>query len=110
MGPPARFQDLADGGDDGCPDSWEDLATDAPSDSDEVAAAHSAQLTESETSSEEEPEERASKSGHSRARKDLVNLNKAVSRWLVQLSENELSQDEIEERIRMSAVAKHLAT
>lgn len=46
---------------------------------------------------------------HSRSRKDLVNLNKAVPRWLQQVGEGELSLDEVTERIKTSKVAQGLA-
>lgn len=45
---------------------------------------------------------------HSRLRKDLVNLNKAVVKWLRQEQEGELSRDEIIDRIRGSVVAQRL--
>lgn len=46
--------------------------------------------------------------GHSRLRKDLVNLNKAVTKWLQQEDRGELSFDEILLKIKSSTVAHHL--
>eukprot|EP00445_Apocalathium_hangoei_P009342 CAMPEP_0203867398 /NCGR_PEP_ID=MMETSP0359-20131031/16494_1 /ASSEMBLY_ACC=CAM_ASM_000338 /TAXON_ID=268821 /ORGANISM="Scrippsiella Hangoei, Strain SHTV-5" /LENGTH=877 /DNA_ID=CAMNT_0050785625 /DNA_START=68 /DNA_END=2701 /DNA_ORIENTATION=- len=49
-------------------------------------------------------------SSHSRLRKDLVNLNKGVAKWLAQEAFGLLSSDQVTERIRESAAARHLST
>merc|ERR1712066_1068020 len=49
-------------------------------------------------------------SNHSRLRRDLVNLNKGVVKWLVKEREGLLTRDEVVERIRNSAAARHLAS
>lgn len=46
--------------------------------------------------------------GHSRFRKDLVNLNKAVTKWMQQEDRGELSYAEILLRVKNSTVANHL--
>lgn len=47
-------------------------------------------------------------SGHSRLRKDLVNLNKSVARWLAQEASGQLTRDELSRRVRDSSAAKRL--
>jgi len=48
-------------------------------------------------------------SSHSRLPKDLVNLNKGVAKWLAQEAFGFLSSDQVTERIRESAAARHLS-
>jgi len=94
------------------PDSWEDLVTDAPSDSDEagsedeVKGVASAESSEADDAANAKP---ATKSGHSRVRKDLVNLNKAVARWLGEIAAQKLCIHQVEDRIRASPAAKQIA-
>jgi hypothetical protein len=45
---------------------------------------------------------------HSRFRKDLVNLNKAVIKWLRQESQGEMRESQVADRIRNSSVAQQL--
>jgi hypothetical protein len=47
---------------------------------------------------------------HSRSRKDLVNLNKAVTRWLQHVVEGELLLTQVTQRIKESKVAQTLAS
>jgi len=47
-------------------------------------------------------------SGHSRFRKDLVNLNKSVAKWLAQEASGYLTRDELSHRICDSSAAKCL--
>jgi len=61
------------------------------------------------------PLETASKAGpgrkdgrHSRFRKDIVNLNKAVRKWLVQEGKGEICHSQVLDRIRRSSVAQQL--
>merc|ERR1711918_183302 len=48
------------------------------------------------------------KSGHSRLRKDLVNLNKAIVKWLKSEKSGLLSRSEISDRIKKSVAACQL--
>lgn len=45
---------------------------------------------------------------HSRFRKDLVNLNKAVSKWIQKEKKGEMTRDQVIETIRASKVLRHL--
>jgi len=47
-------------------------------------------------------------SGHSRLRKDLVNLNKAVVKWIGHVEIGVLTRSKLTDRIRTSAAARHL--
>lgn len=49
-------------------------------------------------------------SGHSRLRKDLVNLDRATSKWLRQERDGRLNLGELVERIRSSPAAQQLRT
>jgi hypothetical protein len=49
------------------------------------------------------------KGRHSRARKDLINLNKAVAHWLQKEEVGDLSPAQVVERIKESTIARHLA-
>jgi ATPase subunit of ABC transporter with duplicated ATPase domains len=49
-------------------------------------------------------------SGHSRVRKDLVNLDKAVAKWLRQEQEGCINLGDLVSRIRSSPAAQHLRT
>merc|ERR1719235_2371612 len=46
--------------------------------------------------------------GHSRFRKDQVNLNKAVAKWLKQEAKGDMTHEEVAQRIRTSVAARHL--
>jgi ATPase subunit of ABC transporter with duplicated ATPase domains len=53
--------------------------------------------------------DKGSKDGrHSRFRKDLVNLNKAVIKWLRQETQGEMTESQVADRIRNSSVAQQL--
>ncbi|CAE8596577.1 unnamed protein product [Polarella glacialis] len=55
---------------------------------------------------EEDPARKSAR--HSRFRKDLINLNKAVTKWLRQEERGDASWDQILARIKRSAVAQQL--
>jgi len=53
-------------------------------------------------------DEAKSSSGHSRLRKDLVNLNKSIAKWLAQEASGHLTRDEVRRRVSASSAAKRL--
>jgi hypothetical protein len=99
------------------PERWDDedgdaLATEAQSSSSEQIT-HLVQDTGFERRSrfdgEHRPRALGKASNHSRLRKDLVNLNKGVAKWLAKEGEGLLTRDDVFQRIRSSAAARHLA-
>jgi len=50
----------------------------------------------------------SSSSGHSRLRKDLVNLNKSIAKWLAQEASGHMTRGELHRRISASSAAKLL--
>jgi len=51
---------------------------------------------------------RVSEGSHSRLRKDLINLNKAVSKWIRKENAGEMSKDQVIETIKASKVVQQL--
>jgi len=62
--------------------------------------------SDQEATEEKPPSGREGK--HTRFRKDLVNLNKGVAKWLVQERDGLLTHDDVVRRIRRSAAGQHL--
>jgi len=61
-----------------------------------------------EVSSSTQLEQAKTSGGHSRFRKDLVNLNKAVGKWMQLVAKGELTLDQVRCRIVDSKAALHL--
>jgi ATPase subunit of ABC transporter with duplicated ATPase domains len=103
------------------PQTWEDLAMCEDASTIACPQVEMASETASENMSSNQKSEKSlekdgdrgqsvghGSSNHSRFRKDLVNLNKAVAKWLRQESMGEISHASVEEKIRNSVVAKQL--
>jgi len=95
--------------------SWEDLETDM--DEEHTSLDEEQPLGKLDAKSHKscvatrmiKPQTTSKVTGHSRARRDLVNLNKAAIGWLRQHAAGELALDEVLERVRTSKAAGHLA-
>jgi len=100
-----------DASEDATPASWEDLQIDgvrcAHSELYDSNARHEPSTATVDIQSNEDPAQNKG-SNHSRFRKDLVNLNKAVAKWLQQERSGLLRRQEIKARIKASKVAEQL--
>jgi ATPase subunit of ABC transporter with duplicated ATPase domains len=91
------------------PESWEDRDhSDAPESWEDLDSCDVVSTEAPEPNAQPEPEPETRGSGHSRLRTDLINLNKAVAKWLKQESLGEISCSCVEQRIGSSVAARHL--
>jgi hypothetical protein len=91
------------------PDTWESLDTRSSM----AASAEPAPLSREECRAgakapADAPGRPARGSGHSRLRKDLVNLDKAAAKWVRQERDGSMTLGELVDRVRRSPAAQHL--
>jgi len=85
------------------PDSWMDLA-----ENEELVVSTCISVEDIASAELDADHPCAGKSGHSRQRKHLVNLNKAVVKWQKSVERGTLARETMLERIRASPAAAHL--